>query len=278
MGEPARSALFGVVLAATALAACGSPTGNPSPTTAASTASPSSSIQRPSQTATAPRCAPSVSSVVLSARTGDRLALQLVFRNMHAESCTMRGFPDVLAVEIPTKAQVRVPQVTRAASGDAVPVQTVTLTTGASGSALVEWSQSSHAAGGSCAWVGHLTVTPPGSTVSTAVGRDGLGRVCDAHVLPVAAGTSHNGYVLAPPSHTTLGLVVSHAKVAEGYRVVLAPATRQPDGQFVPIPGRATVTYLIPDALVPDGGMTLIGPIEVTVRGPQVTALTIVGG
>lgn len=256
---------MGGVLAATALAACGSPTVAP-PTAP------------PSQTATAPRCVPSVASVVLSAQSADRLALQLVFRNTRAESCALRGFPDVMAVEIPTKAQARVPQATVTALGDAVPVQTVTLTAGASGSALVEWNRSSPVAGGSCAWVGYLTATPPGSTESTAVGRDGLGRVCDAHVLPVVAGTSHNGYVLAPPRHTTLGLVVSHAQVADGYRVVLAPATRQPDGQFVPIAGRAAITYLIPAALVPDGGITLTGPIEVTARGPQVTALTIVGG
>jgi len=54
--------------------------------------------------------------------------------------------------------------------------------------------------------------------------------------------------------------------------------TRRADGQFVKIPGRAIVTYLIPTALVPDGGTTLIGPIEVTTDGHRVTALTIVGG
>jgi hypothetical protein len=67
-------------------------------------------------------------------------------------------------------------------------------------------------------------------------------------------------------------------KTADGWRVVLAPANRQPDGQFVAIAGRTPVTYVIPDALVPDNGMTLVGPVEVTTNGGQVTFLTVVGG
>jgi hypothetical protein len=81
-----------------------------------------------------------------------------------------------------------------------------------------------------------------------------------------------------PRGHTLLGLVVSHTKLADGYRVVLAPAIRQADGQFVAIPGRATVGYLIPTSLVPDEGITLVGPIELTIDGQQVTGLTIAGG
>ena len=81
-----------------------------------------------------------------------------------------------------------------------------------------------------------------------------------------------------PRGQKLLGLVRSATRTATGYRVALAPATRQRDGQFVAIPGRAVATYLIPTAMVPDGGLTLTGPIEVTVDRGHVTALTIVGG
>lgn len=81
-----------------------------------------------------------------------------------------------------------------------------------------------------------------------------------------------------PKGRTVLGLVVSQTKLADGYRVILAPATRQTDGQFVAITGRATVTYLIPTSMVPDAGMSLIGPIEIIVDGAKVTGLNIVGG
>ena len=214
---------------------------------------------------------------MLTTRSGDRLALQLVYRNAGAEVCTMHGHPTVMAVEMPTKTLVTVPHATLGSLGTSVPVRTVTLAAGASASALVEWSPVSHLAGGSCLWGGYLTTTPPGSTVSTAVGRDGLGRVCDVHVLPVVANTSHAGYALAPRSRTLLGLVVSHARLSHAYRVVLAPAVRQRDGQFVAVPGRATVSYDIPAAIVP-AGLTLEGPITVTARGSRVTSFSIVGG
>lgn len=82
-----------------------------------------------------------------------------------------------------------------------------------------------------------------------------------------------------PRGRTILGLVLSKAKVAGGYRVTLAPAKRQlSDGQFVAIPGRARVSYVIPASLVLDGGASLGGAIEVTVDGQHVTALAIVGG
>lgn len=190
----------------------------------------------------------------------------------------MRGFPTAMAAAIPTKTQVTAPQSTTGAFGLSVPVQTVTLVPGASASALIEWSPTGYVAGGSCVWVAEFSTTPPGGKVPTTVGRGGLGKVCDMHVLPVVAGATHDGYVVAPEARTTLGLVTSQTKVADGYRVVLTPATRQSDGQFVAIPGSAPITYQIPGALVPDGGVTLVGAIEVTVRGPQVTFLTILGG
>lgn len=78
---------------------------------------------------------------------------------------------------------------------------------------------------------------------------------------------------------TTLGLVVAKTKVADAYRVAIAPARRRlSDGSFVVIPGRATLTYLIPNSFVPDRGITLVGAIQVTADGPRVTALSIVGG
>lgn len=82
----------------------------------------------------------------------------------------------------------------------------------------------------------------------------------------------------SPLGHKVLGIVLSHAKVANGYRVTLAPAKRRGDGQFVAIPGRAPVTYLIPSRLVLDRGVTLVGAIEVTANGHKVTALAIIGG
>lgn len=272
------SSVIAVVLAAPLLASCGSSAKSPTPTTAPiTTTAPTASTSGHTQTPTAHPCHLSVSSIELAMQSGDGLALQLVYRNTRAASCTVRGYPKVMTVGIPIKALTAVPQATAGSLGTTVPVQTVTLAAGMRASALIEWSQSSHVSARSCGWVGYVMTRPPGSAVWTRVGSDGLGRVCDAHVLPVTAGTSHNGYVLAPRSHTTLGLVVTNTKLAHGYRVVLAPAMRQADGQFVAIPGRATVTYVIPDALVPDG-ITLLGPIVVTARGMQVTALTIVGG
>ncbi|MCW2753343.1 MAG: hypothetical protein JWQ32_754 [Marmoricola sp.] len=81
-----------------------------------------------------------------------------------------------------------------------------------------------------------------------------------------------------PPGHTVLGLVLSRRRLAQGYRVTMAPATRDADGQYIAIPGRRPLTYLIPSRLVLDGGVTLVGAIEVTSRGKQVTALIIEGG
>lgn len=81
-----------------------------------------------------------------------------------------------------------------------------------------------------------------------------------------------------PSGDTVVGLVVSHTKVPGAYRVVLQPATRQSDGQYIATPGRKAVTYVIAEALVPDQGMTLIGPIKLTVQGDQVRAVTIIGG
>lgn len=82
----------------------------------------------------------------------------------------------------------------------------------------------------------------------------------------------------APRGQKLLGFVLSRTKVAHGYRVTLAPARRRADGQFVAIRGRAPVTYLIPNSLVLDGGVTLVGAIEITLNEDRVTALVIVGG
>jgi hypothetical protein len=81
-----------------------------------------------------------------------------------------------------------------------------------------------------------------------------------------------------PKGKTMLGLVVNKTKAADGYRVVLSPATRQADGQFVARQGRPTVTYLIPTSMVPDAGVSLVGAIEVIVDGTTVAGLNIVGG
>ncbi|MCW2854839.1 MAG: hypothetical protein JWR52_454 [Marmoricola sp.] len=81
-----------------------------------------------------------------------------------------------------------------------------------------------------------------------------------------------------PPGHTVLGLVLSSRRLAEGYRVTMAPARRDADGQYLAIPGRRPLTYLVPSRLVLDGGISLVGVIEVTSRGKQVTALIIEGG
>lgn len=265
----------GLVLAVALLAACAS-AGRPrsSPPVSTSPGSPASSSTTPATRS----CEPSVASRVLIAKTGRGDAVQLMYRNAGGVSCTMRGYPTVTAVRAPIKTTVTAPRATVGRFGASVPVRTVTLAAGASASALVEWSPTPGAASRSCLWVAFIVTTPPGSSVSTPVERGGLGRVCGMRVLPVVAGTSHDGYALAPRRQTTVGLVISHTKLAGAYRVVLQPATRQPDGQYVAVPGHAPVTYRIPDAFLPDGGITLVGPIEVTVLGEQVTALTVIGG
>jgi hypothetical protein len=82
---------------------------------------------------------------------------------------------------------------------------------------------------------------------------------------------------VAPLSYDIMGNVESLSHHADGYHVRLAPWTRQHDGQFVPVPGGTTSSYIIPNSLVPSA-LTVIGLIELTTNGRQVTALTIVGG
>lgn len=84
---------------------------------------------------------------------------------------------------------------------------------------------------------------------------------------------------LLVPRRTVLGQVLSSTKVTSGFRVTLSPSKRLlAQDTFVPIPGRAPVTYLIPNSLVLDGGASLVGEIEVTVVGHRVVGLAIVGG
>lgn len=75
------------------------------------------------------------------------------------------------------------------------------------------------------------------------------------------------------PLTVTVGLVESRTRVANGYRIVLAPAKMRDDSWAV-IPGRASQTYLIPRSFVPAASM-LSGPIQVTADGRRVTALVI---
>jgi hypothetical protein len=84
--------------------------------------------------------------------------------------------------------------------------------------------------------------------------------------------------VTSPAGKTTtvLGSVVSRTKVANGFRIVLAPIKLRKDDSWVVLPGRATVTYLIPKSSVPHGFM-LTGPIRITADGPRVTAFSILG-
>lgn len=74
----------------------------------------------------------------------------------------------------------------------------------------------------------------------------------------------------------TVGLVVTRTKVANRYRIVLAPARTRTDGSVVAIPHRPTVTYLIPTSWVPHGYM-LNGLIEVKTVGHRVSGLSILG-
>lgn len=78
--------------------------------------------------------------------------------------------------------------------------------------------------------------------------------------------------------YTIMGDVENRTHSSAGYRVTLRPWTRLSDGQFVAIPGGTANSYVIPDSLVPDQGITLTGLIELTTNGDRVTALTIIGG
>ena len=75
-----------------------------------------------------------------------------------------------------------------------------------------------------------------------------------------------------------LGLVLTLRKITGGLHVVVAPAVRQADGQFVPIPGRRVVAYLIPDSLLLGGANGVSGPIVVRTQDHEVFAVEVMGG
>ena len=83
----------------------------------------------------------------------------------------------------------------------------------------------------------------------------------------------------ATPSRasTTFGFVVSRTNVARGYRIVLAPAKRRKDDSWVVIPGRTTLTYVVPRSFIPDASL-LSGDIRVTADGHRVIAVSIIDG
>ena len=75
----------------------------------------------------------------------------------------------------------------------------------------------------------------------------------------------------------TVGLVDGRTRVANGYRIVLAPAKSRKDGSWIVLPGRATSTrYLVPRSFVPQASL-LSGAIQVTADGHRVAAVKILG-
>lgn len=78
------------------------------------------------------------------------------------------------------------------------------------------------------------------------------------------------------PFRTLLANIVHESRDIGGYRLVLAPATYS-DGQYLAIPGRPLVTYLVPSSLVQDPAI-LVGAVTLTLRNSRVTGLAIMGG
>ena len=96
---------------------------------------------------------------------------------------------------------------------------------------------------------------------------------------PTTRRTSPSATPSTQPGHSTktLGFVVTRTAVPHGYRIVLAPAKHRPDDSWAVIPGRATLTYVVPRSLV-DTASLLSGVIQVTAQGHRVTGVVIIGG
>lgn len=128
---------------------------------------------------------------------------------------------------------------------------------------------------GSAAALAVLVVGRGPGTASSMSRRSALSSTSATGLIvrtPTAPSSSTRSATGRHPT-VTVGLVVSRTRVANGYRIVLAPAKMR-DAPWAVIPGRATQTYLIPQSFVPEGSM-LSGPIRVTTNGQRVTALSI---
>jgi hypothetical protein len=90
--------------------------------------------------------------------------------------------------------------------------------------------------------------------------------------------TSHSATASTQHGHTakTLGFVVTRRALPDGYRIVLAPAKHHPDDSWSVIPGRATVTYVVPRTFVPTASL-LSGVIQVTTQGHRLTGVVVIG-
>jgi hypothetical protein len=85
----------------------------------------------------------------------------------------------------------------------------------------------------------------------------------------------------APLPYEVLGSIESRSHQRDGYHVTVRPCVRRPNlptTQFVAVPGGPADTYVIPDRMVPDQGVTLGGVIELDTDGWNVTYLGITGG
>lgn len=85
----------------------------------------------------------------------------------------------------------------------------------------------------------------------------------------------------APLRYEVLGSIESRSHQRDGYHVTVRPCVRRPNlpaTQFVTVPGGTADTYVIPDRMVPDQGVTLVGVIELDTDGSKVTYLGITGG
>jgi hypothetical protein len=120
-----------------------------------------------------------------------------------------------------------------------------------------------------------LAVLITGCGSSTNASTSAMGTISPHPTKPTSSRATS---VTSAPGKTTtvLGSVVSRTKVANGYRIVLAPIKFRKDLSWVVLPGRATVTYVIPKSSVPHGFM-LSGPMQVTAVGHRVTAFSILG-
>lgn len=190
--------------------------------------------------------------------------------NRGSSACSLTGYPGVAVLDA-SGTVVQRPAARSADLGNAHPVSVKTVRIPPGGRVQFVVSSTDTTPNKDCAalYTGDdLQVYPPDQT--TALHLPGTYRICDLVVGPVQPATS--------AVHTVVGLIRSHVHTNGGWRVVLELATRNSTGQYVSVPGQAPQTYTISDALVPDGGVTLVGPVELTADGQTVTALTILGG
>lgn len=139
-----------------------------------------------------------ITSTIRSSQSGDSISALLVLTNEGKISCTLSGYPTVVAVDHannPVTEAVRVPRTFWGGlpAGTGSP-GSVLLRHGDRASAIVSWSAAAYGPHSVCVHADHIQVIPPdsGRSVKVAIStyRNVPWRPCDIEVTPVVHGTT----------------------------------------------------------------------------------------